>query len=147
MAKVVDWCTNCIKPIHRCRCTSIFKRTNDSARSPQEPVVQSACNQTTLPEQPALVVQDGTEPSDRKALSVQSAAKLVGQNELANKLTAKYRVWRKTIDATQLCMVALRVAARQTGNAMLRPYYLELADFLANKEAQVEHEAKRAAAD
>lgn len=104
------------------------KRTNDSARSPQEPVVQSACNQTTLPEQTGAVVQDGMEPSDRKALSVQSAATIAFSVDEWRAFASVMRdlTWGKN------CGDVWHYRVRASMDA---------------KAAQVEQEAKRAAAD
>jgi hypothetical protein len=53
------------------------ERTNEYARSPQEPVVHQSCDQQTNSEQSGVFVQGGKEPTVREAVDVhQSAASI-----------------------------------------------------------------------
>lgn len=122
-------------------------RTNEPASSPQEPVVQSACNRSTLPEQPALVVQDGTEPSDRKALSVQSAETL---SKLKKFIEEEYdlsaRMEYEAEEDDDESYDSGFYSGRRAQCVRIRDRIDEL---LAAEKwlTQVEHEAKRLAAD
>lgn len=129
---------------HKCTCKYGFKRTERPAVHPQEPVVQSACTEHAQTEQAAGVVKDGKEPSDRKALSVQSAAIVL--NQILFWLQSQ--IDDTLYEASQHQMKGELREFKQVmrGNAAYLLSRRKLEE-LVSKQAQVEQEAKCDAAD
>jgi hypothetical protein len=73
-------------------------RTDEYARSPQEPVVHQSCDQQTNSEQSGAFVQGGMEPPVREAVDVhQSAATVERVSQCLAKLAEEHNIEEKRL--------------------------------------------------
>ena len=137
-------CRKCKNTIGVVDVDTLPERTNEPTCSPQQPVVQQSA--TFDSEQTGVVVQGSTDEPDRKDLSVQQLAGRL--DELLHWVGSEYDIaCRQSKSSTTLGKHKLAQIHDAYARAMTKVYARLSEAIQESKQAQVEHEAKRAAAD